>query len=181
MTTTMTATAARFTFDGSEIVWKQFRALEGEHHVFEPLGGGQFRHVARKAGTWATTGRASCRLGSVISSSATTAEEVGEIRRTLPTCTPRNITAERSARPAASAVREPANRRSRSTVARYVTASPSCGASWPRSKRIPLPGVDVAPRLITLRVDEPPPRKGGGKVADVAELVEKLKNEAGVI
>ena len=42
-------------------------------------------------------------------------------------------------------------------------------------------GVDVAPRLITLRVDEPPPRKGGGKVADVAELVEKLKNEAGVI
>ena len=55
MTTTMTATAARFTFDGSEIAWKQFRALEGEHHVFEPLGGGQFRHVARKAGTWATS------------------------------------------------------------------------------------------------------------------------------
>ena len=42
-------------------------------------------------------------------------------------------------------------------------------------------GVDAAPRLMTLRVDEPPPRKGGGKVADVAELVEKLKNEAGVI
>ena len=42
-------------------------------------------------------------------------------------------------------------------------------------------GVDAAPRLKTLRVDEPPPRKGGGKVADVAELVEKLKNEAGVI
>jgi len=42
-------------------------------------------------------------------------------------------------------------------------------------------GVDAAPRLITLRVDEPPPRKGGGKVADVAELVEKLQNEAGVI
>ncbi len=42
-------------------------------------------------------------------------------------------------------------------------------------------GVDVAPRLITLRVDEPPPRKGGGKVADVAELVDKLQNEAGVI
>jgi electron transfer flavoprotein beta subunit len=42
-------------------------------------------------------------------------------------------------------------------------------------------GVDVAPRLKTLRVDEPPPRKGGGKVADVAELVDKLRNEAGVI
>jgi electron transfer flavoprotein beta subunit len=42
-------------------------------------------------------------------------------------------------------------------------------------------GVDVTPRLKTLRVDEPPPRKGGGKVADVAELVSKLKNEAGVI
>ena len=42
-------------------------------------------------------------------------------------------------------------------------------------------GVDVAPLLVTLRVDEPPPRKGGGKVADVAELVDKLQNEAGVI
>jgi len=42
-------------------------------------------------------------------------------------------------------------------------------------------GVDVTPRLVTLRVDEPPPRKGGGKVKDVAELVDKLKNEAGVI
>jgi electron transfer flavoprotein beta subunit len=42
-------------------------------------------------------------------------------------------------------------------------------------------GVDAAPRLRTLRVDEPPPRKGGGKVADVAELVDKLRNEAGVI
>jgi electron transfer flavoprotein beta subunit len=30
-------------------------------------------------------------------------------------------------------------------------------------------------------VEEPPPRKGGGRVADVAELVSKLKNEAGVI
>ena len=29
--------------------------LEGEHHVFEPIGAGQFRHVARKAGTWATS------------------------------------------------------------------------------------------------------------------------------
>ncbi len=42
-------------------------------------------------------------------------------------------------------------------------------------------GVDVTPRLITLKVEEPPPRHGGGKVADVAELVDKLKNEAGVI
>jgi len=42
-------------------------------------------------------------------------------------------------------------------------------------------GVDAAPRLVTLRVDEPPPRRGGGKVADVAELVDKLKNEVGVI
>jgi len=41
--------------------------------------------------------------------------------------------------------------------------------------------IDAKPRLKTLRVDEPPPRKGGGKVADVAELVDKLKNEAGVI
>ena len=42
-------------------------------------------------------------------------------------------------------------------------------------------GVDATPRLITLQFDEPPPRIGGGKVADVAELVDKLKNEAGVI
>ncbi len=42
-------------------------------------------------------------------------------------------------------------------------------------------GVDVTPRLTILKVTEPPPRHGGGKVADVAELVDKLKNEAGVI
>ena len=42
-------------------------------------------------------------------------------------------------------------------------------------------GVDATPRLKTLRVDAPPPRRGGGKVADVAELVDKLRNEAGVI
>jgi electron transfer flavoprotein beta subunit len=41
--------------------------------------------------------------------------------------------------------------------------------------------VDVAPRLITLKVVEPPKRKGGGKVADVKELVAKLRNEAKVI
>ncbi len=42
-------------------------------------------------------------------------------------------------------------------------------------------GVDVAPRLTTLRVDEPPKRQGGVKVADVAALIDKLKNEAKVI
>ena len=42
-------------------------------------------------------------------------------------------------------------------------------------------GVDVAPRLTTLKVVEPPKRKGGGKVADVKELVSKLRNEAKVI
>jgi electron transfer flavoprotein beta subunit len=42
-------------------------------------------------------------------------------------------------------------------------------------------GVDASPRLATLKVEEPPARQGGGKVVDVAELVDKLKNEAGVI
>jgi len=42
-------------------------------------------------------------------------------------------------------------------------------------------GVDVAPRLKTLKVEEPPKRGAGVKVADVAELVAKLKNEAKVI
>ena len=42
-------------------------------------------------------------------------------------------------------------------------------------------GVDVAPRLVTLKVDEPPKRKGGVKVPDAKALVEKLKNEAKVI
>ncbi len=42
-------------------------------------------------------------------------------------------------------------------------------------------GVDVAPRLQVLKVEEPEKRKGGVKVADVAELVAKLKNEAKVI
>jgi electron transfer flavoprotein beta subunit len=42
-------------------------------------------------------------------------------------------------------------------------------------------GVDVAPRLTTLKVAEPPKRKGGGKVADAKELVAKLRNEAKVI
>jgi electron transfer flavoprotein beta subunit len=42
-------------------------------------------------------------------------------------------------------------------------------------------GVDVAPRLKTLRVAEPGKRKAGVMVKDVAELVDKLKNEAKVI
>jgi electron transfer flavoprotein beta subunit len=42
-------------------------------------------------------------------------------------------------------------------------------------------GVDIAPRLQTLKVSEPPGRKAGIKVPDVATLVEKLKNEAKVI
>ena len=42
-------------------------------------------------------------------------------------------------------------------------------------------GVDITPRLKTLKVVEPPKRKGGVIVADVAALVDKLKNEAKVI
>jgi electron transfer flavoprotein beta subunit len=42
-------------------------------------------------------------------------------------------------------------------------------------------GVDVAPRLTTLKVAEPAKRQAGIKVADVAQLLDKLKNEAKVI
>jgi electron transfer flavoprotein beta subunit len=42
-------------------------------------------------------------------------------------------------------------------------------------------GVDVTPRLVTLKVEEPAKRQGGIKVGSVAELVDKLKNEARVI
>ena len=42
-------------------------------------------------------------------------------------------------------------------------------------------GVDVAPRLATLKVEEPPKRQGGVKVADVTALVDKLRNEAKVL
>ena len=42
-------------------------------------------------------------------------------------------------------------------------------------------GVDITPRLKTLKVVEPPKRSAGVKVADVQELVAKLKNEARVI
>ncbi|MCE1185017.1 MAG: electron transfer flavoprotein subunit beta/FixA family protein, partial [Rhodocyclales bacterium] len=42
-------------------------------------------------------------------------------------------------------------------------------------------GVDVSPRLTTLKVEEPAKRGAGVIVADVAQLVEKLKNEAKVL
>ena len=42
-------------------------------------------------------------------------------------------------------------------------------------------GVDPAPRIKTLKVTDPPARKAGIKVADVAALVDKLKNEAKVV
>jgi electron transfer flavoprotein beta subunit len=42
-------------------------------------------------------------------------------------------------------------------------------------------GVDVTPRVVTLKVEEPPKRAGGKKVGSVAELVDKLRNEARVI
>ena len=42
-------------------------------------------------------------------------------------------------------------------------------------------GVDVKPRIKTLKVSEPPKRSAGVKVPDVATLVDKLKNEAKVI
>jgi len=42
-------------------------------------------------------------------------------------------------------------------------------------------GVDVAPRIKTIKVEEPPTRSAGVMVADVKALVEKLRNEAKVI
>jgi electron transfer flavoprotein beta subunit len=42
-------------------------------------------------------------------------------------------------------------------------------------------GVEVTPRLITVKVTEPQKRKGGVRVTDVKELVDKLRNEAKVI
>jgi electron transfer flavoprotein beta subunit len=42
-------------------------------------------------------------------------------------------------------------------------------------------GVDPAPRLAVLKVEEPPKREAGVKVTDAGELVEKLRNESKVI
>ena len=42
-------------------------------------------------------------------------------------------------------------------------------------------GVDTTPRIEIVETREPPKRQAGVKVASVAELVEKLKTEAGVL
>ncbi|MEE8623368.1 MAG: electron transfer flavoprotein subunit beta/FixA family protein [Alphaproteobacteria bacterium] len=42
-------------------------------------------------------------------------------------------------------------------------------------------GVDVTPRVVTLKVEDPPKREAGIKVKSAAELVDRLRNEAGVI
>ena len=49
--------------------------------------------------------------------------------------------------------------------------------------RVPLDslGVDTKPRLKVVKVTEPPKRAGGVKVETAADLVAKLKNEAGVL
>jgi electron transfer flavoprotein beta subunit len=41
--------------------------------------------------------------------------------------------------------------------------------------------IDMTPKLDVIKIEEPPKRQGGGKVETIKELVEKLKNEAGVI
>ena len=66
---------------------------------------------------------------------------------------------------------------------RYVTL-PNIMKAKKKSMEILKPdalGVDVAPRLSTLKVSEPPRRKAGAKVADVKDLVAKLRNEVKVI
>ena len=50
-----------------------------------------------------------------------------------------------------------------------------------RARRARATITDVAPRLTVLSVVEPPKRQEGVKVEDIAELVEKLRNEAKVI
>lgn len=42
-------------------------------------------------------------------------------------------------------------------------------------------GVDITPRLTTLKIEEPPKREAGVKLETAAELIDKLANEAGVI
>ena len=66
---------------------------------------------------------------------------------------------------------------------RYVTL-PNIMKAKKKTLEVIKPGdlsVDVAPRIRTLKVSEPPKRGAGIKVADVAALVDKLKNEAKVI
>ena len=54
-------------------------------------------------------------------------------------------------------------------------------AAWLETLTPEALGVDVAPRLKTLKVQEPPKRSAGKLVKSVQELVEKLRNEAKVI
>src|SRR6266705_3275477 len=66
---------------------------------------------------------------------------------------------------------------------RYVTL-PNIMKAKKKSLEVLKPdalGVDVTPRLKTLKVEEPPKRKAGVKVPDAKALVQKLKNEAKVI
>jgi electron transfer flavoprotein beta subunit len=66
---------------------------------------------------------------------------------------------------------------------RYVTL-PNIMKAKKKSLEVLKPdalGVDVAPRLATLKVTEPAKRKAGVKVADAKALVDKLRNEAKVI
>src|SRR5436189_5800360 len=66
---------------------------------------------------------------------------------------------------------------------RYVTL-PNIMKAKKKSLEILKPaalGVDVAPRLATLKVVEPAKRKAGSKVADAKALVDKLRNEAKVL
>jgi electron transfer flavoprotein beta subunit len=66
---------------------------------------------------------------------------------------------------------------------RYVTL-PNIMKAKKKSLEVLKPdalGVDVKPRLTTLKVAEPPKRKAGVKVADAKALVDRLRNEAKVI
>lgn len=66
---------------------------------------------------------------------------------------------------------------------RYAALPNIMKAKKKRLDRVTPPdlGVDVEPRLTTISVVEPPKRSAGIKVADVAELVNKLRNEAKVL
>jgi len=56
--------------------------------------------------------------------------------------------------------------------------------NWPipsHHKNDPIAYPNIAPKIEQIKVEEPPKRKAGIKVSSVAELVQKLKNEAKVI